>query len=514
MTGKLADPPTSDAPASTATSAQRFRRKWKRWAGMGAAAVVLGVAAALWAASLLPWSYSVTNMGFHDHGGGEIHHLHAASQATGNDISALTVQTTRPADVSYTLTARQGTIILTDGRHVQGFTINGRSPGPTIEAQLGQLVEVKLVNENIASGTTLHWHGIDVPNAMDGVAGVTQDAVGVGTSFTYRFIADKVGTFWYHSHQDSTVQVPGGLLGAVVVRAPDSPAGADALTVVHQYGGVRTINGTASKIDVDAPAGQQMRIRLINSDEGPMPVWVPGASYRVLAVDGTEVNEPTPVRDKAIMVTAGGRVDLGVTSTDEAPVTIAMAGASIRVAPAGSSATGPDSGSAPREFVDLLSYGSPGPTRIDPANADRTFGYKVGRRFGVLDGRPGLHWTINGHMFPDVPMFMVNPGELVVFKISNTSGLIHPMHLHGHHATVLSRNGVPATGSPWVVDTLNISNGESYVVAFRADNPGIWMDHCHTLVHAAQGLSTHLMYNGYTTPFQIGGDAGNKPEGS
>ena len=71
---------------------------------------------------------------------------------------------------------------------------------------------------------TLHWHGVDVPNAEDGVAGVTQDAVPVGESFTYRFVADQVGTYWYHSHQVSHEQVQGGLFGALVVTPkPPTP---------------------------------------------------------------------------------------------------------------------------------------------------------------------------------------------------------------------------------------------------------------------------------------------------
>lgn len=86
------------------------------------------------------------------------------------------------------------------------------------------------------------------------------------------------------------------------------------------------------------------------------------------------------------------------------------------------------------------------------------------------------------------------------------------MHLHGHHVLVLSRNGVPATGTPWWVDSLNVEQGESYEVAFMADNPGIWMDHCHNLPHAQQGLVAHLMYAGYTTPFVLGGDHANVPE--
>jgi FtsP/CotA-like multicopper oxidase with cupredoxin domain len=85
------------------------------------------------------------------------------------------------------------------------------------------------------------------------------------------------------------------------------------------------------------------------------------------------------------------------------------------------------------------------------------------------------------------------------------------MHLHGHHAVVLSRDGVKATGSPWWFDSLNVKDGETFVVAFVADNPGIWMDHCHNLKHAQQGLVTHLMYEGVTTPYRVG-HAGNEPE--
>jgi FtsP/CotA-like multicopper oxidase with cupredoxin domain len=87
-----------------------------------------------------------------------------------------------------------------------------------------------------------------------------------------------------------------------------------------------------------------------------------------------------------------------------------------------------------------------------------------------------------------------------VVHIENRSGEVHPMHLHGHHVVVLARNGVTATGSPWWVDSLNVLANESYDVAFVADNPGIWMDHCHNLKHAAQGMVAHLMYEGFDTP--------------
>ena len=71
---------------------------------------------------------------------------------------------------------------------------------------------------------------------------------------------------------------------------------------------------------------------------------------------------------------------------------------------------------------------------------------------------------------------------------------------------------MPATGSPWWVDSLGVGDGESYDVAFVADNPGIWSDHCHNLPHAAQGLVAHLAYEGVTTPYVLGGGAENRPE--
>ena len=109
-------------------------------------------------------------------------------------------------------------------------------------------------------------------------------------------------------------------------------------------------------------------------------------------------------------------------------------------------------------------------------------------------------------------MYMLEEGDLVVMTISNSSGTVHPMHLHGDHVVVLSRDGVPATGSLWWTDTLDVRSGETYEVAFVADNPGIWMDHCHDLEHAVDGLVAHLAYTGVHTPFRIGGPPSNEPE--
>jgi FtsP/CotA-like multicopper oxidase with cupredoxin domain len=162
--------------------------------------------------------------------------------------------------------------------------------------------------------------------------------------------------------------------------------------------------------------------------------------------------------------------------------------------------------------VDFLSYGRPAPIGFDPTRPDRRFRYVVDRRLGFVDGRLASWWTVNGRLYPDVPMFMVAEGDVVVMTIRNNFGSLHPMHLHGHHAVVLERDGVRATGSPWWTDSLDVQKGSTYVIAFVADNPGIWMDHCHNLTHSSTGLIAHLSYIGVSAPYRIGGSAANHPD--
>ncbi len=454
----------------------------------------------LWQASLLPDAYSAMDMGYVDAGGGTGMRSHHG----GISVADLVADPARLADVRVSFTARKETFRLASGQEVDGYTVNGTSPGPTIRARQGQLVEVQLDNASVPDGVTLHWHGVDVPNAADGVAGVTQDAVPVGGSFTYRFVADQIGTYWYHSHQLSHRQVQGGLLGALVIepRDPD-PLVREHLAVLHVYDGVPTVNGLSGDVPVAAADGATVRVRVVNTDNGVTSIWTSGSPYRVLAVDGSDVNRPTLVERKAFRLTAGARVDLEVT----APARVDLGGASALILGAGA-----PSEPQPTDVVDLLTYGSSAPLGFNPAVADRQFRYSIGRRPGFVNGRPGLWWSINGHVYPDVPMFLVREGDVVRMRIDNHSGAAHPMHLHGHHVVVLSRNGVPATGSPWWIDSLEVASGDSYEVAFVADNPGIWMDHCHNLPHATQGLVAHLMYEGVIEPFRIGGPARNAPE--
>ncbi|HEX2356569.1 MAG TPA: multicopper oxidase family protein [Micromonosporaceae bacterium] len=494
------------------------RRWWTRRriglaAAIAATVAILGTLGWFWFGSLVPSTYSVMDMGYVDAGGGP-----GGAPGGGHDHGGTSVATLRGPEgtpaVAVTLTARRESFALASGEKVRGYTLNHASPGPTIEVSEGELLEVTLVNESVDEGVTLHWHGVDVPNAEDGVAGVTQDAVPRGGRHVYRFRAEHPGTYWYHSHQVSHEQVKEGLFGTLLIRPRQAPAAAVTAVVapVHTYDGRRTIAGRTGVQRVPATGpGSPLLIRLVNTDSGTVRVSVTGAPYRLVAIDSRDLRGPTDVSDRAIPLAAGGRADVAITTpADGSAVRLDVgAGAALVIGPAG--AAEPPARDLD-DTLDLLTYGSPAPVGLAVDAPDRRFEMRLGRRPGFLDGRPGLWWTINGRLFPDVPMYLVRQGDVVVMTISNSSGQEHPMHLHGHHALVLSRNGTPASGSPWWTDSLGVDSGDTYVIAFRADNPGVWMDHCHNLPHAADGMVTHLTYEGFRTPYLVGGDASNEPE--
>ena len=358
---------------------------------VAAAVAVVAPLAWMWQDSRLPSTYSVMDMGHVDLGGGALPVRlaggHAHHGGDGPNVADLVADPDRPADVRVTLIARQERFALATGEEVDGYTLNGTSPGPVLRAVEDQLVEVRLENASVRDGTTLHWHGVDVPNAEDGVAGVTQDAVPVGGVHTYRFVADQAGTFWYHAHQLSHRQVQGGLLGALVVapREPD-PEVRDELALVHVYGGRQTLNGRTDDTRVDVPDGTRIRVRVINTDNGTATVWGSGAPYRVVAVDGTDVVGPTPVEDRRVALAAGGRVDLEVTAP--ARVELGAAGAVLvgkvddlersRV-PARSSTCSPtarprrsaSTPTTPTAASTTTSGGGPGSSTADPASGGR-----------------------------------------------------------------------------------------------------------------------------------------------
>src|SRR3954449_11660511 len=208
--------------------ATKFAGRRRLVLALVATIAILAPIAFLWQRSLVPNDLSPMAMGHADYGGGpataHVHH--------GTDVSELTAAADHRPDVTVDLVARKERFAVAGRGSIDGLTLNHTSPGPRIVAHQGDLVQVTLHNENVPDGITLHWHGVDVPNAEDGVAGVTQDAVVPGGSFVYRFVATDAGTYWYHSHQVAHQQLKGGLFGPLVVHPPGEPTARDVVAAV------------------------------------------------------------------------------------------------------------------------------------------------------------------------------------------------------------------------------------------------------------------------------------------
>ncbi len=437
------------------------------------------------------------------------HHLPPVSQ----DASTTSVADLRENDGDgrpvqrYDLEARHQTITLPDGSRYQAVTF-GSVPGPELVVTEGELVEVTLTNRDVEDGVTLHWHGYDVPSGDDGVAGVTQDAVAPGESFVYRFVADQVGTYWYHTHQNALEGIVRGLYGALVVLPADSaPATgvADVTALIHTLGGVTLVGGD----DVlRVPEIGPTRLRLANTDQIPRRI-VLDADAQLVALDGTDLAEPSTIAaGNSLRIPAGGRADLLI--DPQRPVTLDVErGGSSGIMIGGDTVPGDLSFRGP-EFDILDAASGPVPDWAD-GPYDVEGAQVLDRLIRVVGGIPRLADAINGATFPSIQPIVVEEGDVVAVTIVNRGTETHPMHVHGHHVLVISRNGEKADGALWL-DTVDVKPGETWEVAFIADNPGLWMDHCHNLEHAAAGMVMHLAYRGVTSPFELGGEHGNAPE--
>ena len=410
------------------------------------------------------------------------------------------------------LVAQTQAVTLPSGRVVDAWTF-GSLPGPTLTAQVGETFEVSLRNRDITAGVTLHWHGLSVPNGEDGVAGVTQDAVFPGDTFAYRFRAERPGTFWYHTHQHARTGIQRGLYGALVVQPPTGSAtGVDLVLPFHTIGGTAILGGSDQVQREVVAAKTPVRLRLVNTDQHPRRFALNGAAFRVVALDGVDLNGPTEVSGQALRVPAGGRYDLAFPMPAN-PVRLSVEGARQAglVLAQDADASEPEATVAKATF-DPTTYGSPQPVPDLNGEFDVSTTIVLDRLPRVVRGRPALAQTVNGGVYPDIPPIMVTEGDRVRVRVVNRSFETHPMHPHGHHVLVLSVNGRSPTGSPLWLDTFDVQPGEVWEVALRADNPGIWMSHCHNLEHAISGMMFHLAYTGVSTPFTHGPGSPNAPE--
>lgn len=455
----------------------------------------------------------------------------------------------------FTITAQESNLEVSKGKILPVWTFNNSVPGPQIRVKVGDNVKINLKNE-LNQPVSIHWHGYPVPNNMDGIPGVTQDAVEPGKTFTYTFKANVPGTYWYHSHQDSVNQVDKGLYGSLVVEELKNDYDRDYTLMLDEWmsssdmntsdsdnmgmkemnhnemnmsgsdmnmdenttgmGGhdmsmydLYTINGkSGTAIDkLMVKEGDKVRIRLINAGYISHQMHLHGHNFKVIASDGQPLNEPEMIKDQLLSIAPGERYDIEFTADNpgswlleehgiESPkqnmkAVIQYEGSKVQNDNSNASATLP--------VFDFEKYGN----MSDPLfSLNEIFDQNVTMNLNTEMKDGEMVYTINGKVFPDTDVIKVQKGDKVKVTFVNQSKTDdHPMHLHGQFFQVLSKNGQSYQGSTIIKDTLNVKPGETYVVAFEADNPGNWMFHCHDLHHASAGMVTEVMYTDYESNY-------------
>lgn len=196
------------------------------------------------------------------------------------------------------------------------FAYNGVVPGPTIRVTEGDRVRIILKNE-LPESTSIHFHGLITPNAMDGVPFVTQPPVRPGQSFTYEFVARPAGTHMYHSHH-GVDQITKGLLGAFIVtpKSGESKVDADVVMVVNDGPLGYTLNGKSfpATQPVVVKLGQRFRIRYMNEGQIIHPMHLHGLVQQVVAKDGRRLAQPYLV--DTLNVAPGERYDVLVQASE------------------------------------------------------------------------------------------------------------------------------------------------------------------------------------------------------
>lgn len=414
------------------------------------------------------------------------------------------------------------------------WAYDGRVPGPELRFKQGDRLRIEVENR-LSQETTVHFHGIRLPNPMDGVPHLTQKPIGSGETFLYEFDLPDAGTYWYHPHMLSSEQVGRGLYGPLIVEEREPiTVDRDVTWVLDDWrltkeaqiddgfgnmmdashagriGNTVTINGRVPDT-LEVRRGERIRLRLINAANARIfGLEFAGHDPIVIAYDGQPV-DPHPLASRRLDLGPAMRADLVIdmmggpgerfTITDGyyprlayRLIDLVYAAERLRenqldapVALTPNTVPEPDLANATRH--DVVFQGG-----MMSMMVEREMGAGPGTGSGMGSMRDMMHsgriWRINGvaaegHVMK--PMLALARGKSYVLAMTNMTAWPHPIHLHGHSFRVIARNGEPTQHREWQ-DTVLMLPREKVDIAFVADNPGDWMFHCHILEHQAAGM--------------------------
>ena len=411
-----------------------------------------------------------------------------------------------------TLTAKIVNLELVPGKITPVWTYNGLVPGPLIRVARGDRLIVHLENE-LPEATTIHWHGIRLPNAMDGVPGDTQPAVAPGGTFSYDFVLPDSGNFWYHPHADSAAQLGYGMYGPLIVDDPNEPAGlgdelvlvlsdimlagdgtqlpanvgGDFTTLFGREGETLLVNGKVNPT-LRPLAGRRQRWRIINAAKARyFQVALAGQQFTRVGGDDGFIADPEPL--DRILLTPAQRADIVLDLAMPSSVP-----REVRWIPYdrgyGTSEYRPEetlftirtsAGEAEQSPLLPVLHRDIEPIDVTQATPEliELTQSAVGEPFSLgINGAPG------NQALP----ILAAVGDTQVWTVRNTMAWDHPFHLHGFFFQVLDVNGASPTVREWR-DTTNIPVDATVRLAVKFDErPGMWMFHCHILDHADAGM--------------------------
>lgn len=424
------------------------------------------------------------------------------------------------------------------GRKISTWGYNGGLPGPEIRLKEGETLRATVRNR-LSEGTSIHWHGVPLPNKMDGVPGVTQEPTAPGGNFTYEFEAKAPGTYIYHSH--SGLQLDRGLYGPLIVEPKDETLSYDrefVLTLDDWLDGVN--GGTPEDALKDLESGGSTMDGMegmgdmgdMGGGNGDAPAETPqDVAYPLYLVNGKPANEP-----KELVVREGERVRIRLINPSGATIyRVALAGHRMTVTHADGQPVEPVEAEVVRigmgeRYDVIVEADNPGAWQLaarvegaedvgravfryegnttEPPAADEKPPELEGELllYEMLRAAPGVGappkgepdevvplalggdeetytWTIGDAVFEETDRISVGRDRHVRFEFENNTMMPHPMHLHGHFFQV--DNG---TGRGPIKDTVLVEPGQKLNIDWVSDNPGDWAFHCHQAYHQEAGM--------------------------
>lgn len=412
-----------------------------------------------------------------------------------------------PKVVEVKLVAQPTRLQLSDKISQIMYTYNGMIPGPIIRARVGDELVVHFTNR-LQEPTTVHWHGLRIPDKMDGTPRV-QEPVKPGESFTYKFKLREAGSFWYHPHVRSHAQLELGLYGMLIVQEKENiqftrerVVVLDDILIVNgrvaapmrshmeamhgRNGNTLFVHGKLGALSIQAKTGEVERWRVVNvANARTMSMQFSGMKVRVIGTDGGLLAKPYFLPN-VLEIAVGQRYDLEVTyekpgSYDFSLLAPTRSGTEalpmLKVDVKGDKVTQP---------VEPPAY----PTI--PSLPERKPDKEVVMTFDGVNTSTGLVWRINGKGHWKEPIFTFQEGQTITMSLQNKLAQEHPFHLHGQFFTIISRNGKKAF-EPGLKDSVLVRGNETVVIRAYFDNPGQWMAHCHILEHAELGMMGEIV---------------------